>query len=43
MVLLSEEGKAASKPVAILKAMLDLTQEQSLDIDILKVWSKSAH
>ncbi len=42
MVLLSEEGKAASKPVTILKAVLDLTQEQGLDIDILKVWSKPA-
>jgi hypothetical protein len=43
MVLLSEEGKAASKPVEILKAVFDLTQEQSLDMGILKVWSKSAH
>jgi radical SAM-linked protein len=43
MVLLSEEGKAASKPVEILKAVFDLTQEQSLDMAILKVWSKSAH
>jgi len=42
MVLFSEEGKAASKPVEILKAVLDLTQEQSLDMAILKVWSKSA-
>ena len=41
MVLLSVEGKAASKPVEIIKAVLDLTQEQSLDIAILKVWSKS--
>ncbi len=41
MVLFSEEGKAASKPVEILKAVLDLTQEQSLDLAILKVWSKS--
>ena len=41
MVLFSEEGKAASKPVEILKAVLDLTQEQSLDMAILKVWSKS--
>jgi radical SAM family uncharacterized protein/radical SAM-linked protein len=42
MVLLSEEGKAACKPVEILKAVLDLTQEQSLDMAILKVWSKPA-
>ena len=40
MVLLTEEGKAASKPVEILKAVLELTQEQSLDMAILKVWSK---
>ena len=41
MVLFSEEGKAASKPVEIIKAVLDLTQEQSLDMAILKVWNKS--
>ena len=41
MVLLSVEGKAASKPVEIIKAVLDLTQEQSLDMAILKAWSKS--
>jgi radical SAM family uncharacterized protein/radical SAM-linked protein len=40
MVLFSEEGKAASKPVEILKAVLDLTQEQSLDMAILKAWIK---
>jgi len=40
MVLLNEEGKAASKPVEILKAVLALTQEQSLDIDVLKEWSR---
>ncbi|MFC1826459.1 TIGR03960 family B12-binding radical SAM protein [Thermodesulfobacteriota bacterium] len=42
MVLHTEEGKAASKPVEILKAVLELNQEQCLDIDILKVWSKSS-
>jgi radical SAM family uncharacterized protein/radical SAM-linked protein len=41
MVLFSEEGIAASKPVEILKAVFDLSQEQSLDMAILKVWSKS--
>ncbi|MDX2434177.1 MAG: TIGR03936 family radical SAM-associated protein, partial [Desulfobacterales bacterium] len=41
MVLISEEGKAASKPVEILKAILNLTDEQSLDMGILKVWNKS--
>ena len=40
MVLLSKEGKAASKPVEILKAILNLTDEQSLDMNILKVWSR---
>jgi radical SAM family uncharacterized protein/radical SAM-linked protein len=40
IVLLSEEGKAAGKPVEILKAMLNLTREQSLDINIVKEWSK---
>jgi hypothetical protein len=40
MILFSEEGKAASKPVEILKAVLDLTQEQSLDLAIIKVWNK---
>ena len=40
IVLISEEGKAAGKPVEILKAMLNLTQEQSLDINIVKEWSK---
>ena len=40
MVLFSVEGKAASKPVEIIKDLLDLTQEQSLDMAILKVWSK---
>jgi radical SAM family uncharacterized protein/radical SAM-linked protein len=42
MVLFSEGGKAASKPVEILKAVLDLTREQSLNMAVLKVWSKSA-
>lgn len=41
MVLFSEEGKAAGKPVEILKAILNLTDEESLDISILKVWNKS--
>ena len=40
MVLLNEEGKAASKPVEIVKAVLALTEEQSLDIGILKEWNK---
>jgi radical SAM-linked protein len=42
MILFSEEGKATSKPVEILQAVLDLTQEQSLDLAIIKVWNKSA-
>ncbi|MFC1837368.1 TIGR03960 family B12-binding radical SAM protein [Thermodesulfobacteriota bacterium] len=40
MVLQSEEGKAAGKPVEILKAVFGLTEEQSQDTGILKVWTK---
>jgi hypothetical protein len=42
MVLLSEEGVASSKPVEILDAVLDITEEECLVMSILKVWSKSA-
>jgi radical SAM-linked protein len=42
MVLLSQEGISAGKPVEILKAVLDLTEDECLDMSILKVWSKSA-
>ena len=41
MVLLSEEGRAAGKPAEILKAVLHLTDEESLDMRIIKVWNKS--
>ena len=33
MVLLSEEGRAAGKPVEILKSVLHLTDEESLDLE----------
>ena len=42
MMLFSQEGMAASKPVEILKAVLHLTETECLDMNILKVWSKSA-
>jgi hypothetical protein len=42
MVLHSQEGISAGKPVEILKAVLDLTEDECLDMSILKVWSKSA-
>jgi len=41
LVLLSQEGVAAAKPAEILKAVLNLHEEQCLDMSILKVWSKS--
>jgi len=41
MVLLNEGGKAAGKPAEILKAAFNLTDEEVLDMKILKVWSKS--
>ena len=41
MVLLSEEGKSAGKPAEILKVIFNLTDEESLDMSILKVWCKS--
>jgi radical SAM family uncharacterized protein/radical SAM-linked protein len=41
MVLLSEEGKATSKPVEILKALFNLSEEQGLEAAILKIWSKA--
>ena len=41
LVLFSEEGKAAGKPAEILKSILDLTDEESLDMSVLKVWNKS--
>jgi radical SAM-linked protein len=41
MVLLSEEGIAAGKPVEILKAILNLTDEECLNLSILKVWNKA--
>lgn len=42
MVLVSQEGITAGKPVEILQAVLDLTEEECLAMRILKVWSKSA-
>ncbi len=42
LVLHSQEGKAAGKPVEILKAVFSLTDEECLNLKILKVWSKSA-
>jgi radical SAM family uncharacterized protein/radical SAM-linked protein len=41
LILFSEEGRAAGKPVEILKAVFNLTDEEYLDMKILKVWSKS--
>jgi radical SAM family uncharacterized protein/radical SAM-linked protein len=41
IILLSEEGRAAGKPVEILKAVFDLTEEEALDMSILKLWNKS--
>ena len=41
MVLLSEEGRSAGKPVEISKVIFNLTDEESLDMSILKVWTKS--
>ena len=42
MVLLSQEGRAAGKPVEILQAVFNLTEEECLDMNILKVWNKVA-
>ncbi len=41
MVLLSAEGRAAAKPAEIFKEILHLTYEESLDMRIIKVWSKA--
>jgi radical SAM family uncharacterized protein/radical SAM-linked protein len=41
LVMVQEDGKAAAKPVEILKAVLGLTENESLDLHILKVWQKS--
>jgi radical SAM family uncharacterized protein/radical SAM-linked protein len=41
MRLLSEEGIAGGKPVEILKAVFNLTDEECLDMKILKVWNKA--
>jgi radical SAM-linked protein len=40
MILLSQEGQAASKPAEILKAVLALTDEEILDMNILKKWRR---
>ena len=41
MMLRSEEGKATSKPLDILKAVCNLTERQVLEAEILKVWSRA--
>jgi len=41
MVLFSQEGRAAGKPAEILRAVLHLTDEESLDMRIIKLWSRS--
>jgi radical SAM family uncharacterized protein/radical SAM-linked protein len=41
MLLRSEEGKASSKPLEILKAVLNLTERQWLEAEIFKVWSRA--
>ena len=41
MRLLSEEGIASGKPVEILKAVFNLTDEECLDMKIRKVWNKA--
>ena len=41
MILRSEEGKTAGKPVEIVKAVLDLSDEECLAVRILKVWTGS--
>ena len=41
MLLLSEEGIAAGKPVEILKAVFNLSDGECLDMKILKVWNKA--
>ncbi|MBW2484444.1 MAG: TIGR03960 family B12-binding radical SAM protein [Deltaproteobacteria bacterium] len=40
LVICQEQGKAAGKPAEILKAVLDLTDEEIFAARILKVWSK---
>ncbi|MGW8286598.1 MAG: TIGR03960 family B12-binding radical SAM protein [Desulfobulbales bacterium] len=40
LVLIQDENKAVAKPVEILKAVLGLTDNESLDLRILKVWQK---
>ncbi|KPK36295.1 MAG: radical SAM protein [Nitrospira bacterium SG8_35_1] len=41
MILLSAESRAAGKPAEIFKAVLHLTDEECLDMRIIKVWSRS--
>ncbi|UCD66566.1 MAG: TIGR03960 family B12-binding radical SAM protein [Deltaproteobacteria bacterium] len=41
MILFSEEGKAAGKPAEIIKAILNLTDEECLNFNILKTWNKA--
>ena len=36
MVMFSQEGRAASKPIEILKAVFNLTEEECLAAEILK-------
>ena len=42
MLLRSEEGKASSKPLEILKAALNLKERQCLEAEIFKIWSRAA-
>jgi len=42
LILQYEGNKAASKPAEILQAVLNLSDSESLDLDILKVWSRAA-
>ncbi len=42
LVLFSRDGKAGAKPVEILKAVLNLSDDECLDADILKVWHSTA-
>ena len=40
LIMFQEEGKAAGKPAEIIKAVLDLTDEEAAYMRILKVWSE---
>jgi len=42
MILVAQEGKASGKPAEILQAVFDATDNECLDLNILKLWHKSA-